>query len=189
MRGKQTTLALFRFADRPLRNGFFHSRNPESAQRIKEESEKQLETNQGTLRNASPCTLIEKRNLAVCYRDVGRIQEALTLLENIVKIQQRTKGNEHLDTLITTYNLANCYLDLRRTEEAMKLNAEVIAAQRVVLGNEHLDIKNPWQQSPWQALLNTFSRAKQRPLLWIEFFQTTEKQEMSLDTPSTPVSI
>lgn len=98
------------------------------------------------------------------------------------------KGNEHLDTIVTTYNLANCYMDLRRAEEVMKLNADVIAAQRVV-GNEHMDMKNHRQQSPWQALLNTFSRAQQWPLLWIKFFQTTEKQEMSLDTPSTPVSI
>jgi hypothetical protein len=53
-------------------------------------------------------------NLANCYREVGRRQEALELLEKVVVARRRTLGEEHPDTLRSMHALAIRYSEVGR---------------------------------------------------------------------------
>ncbi|MFC9022324.1 tetratricopeptide repeat protein, partial [Streptomyces anthocyanicus] len=54
-----------------------------------------------------PHTLIDRGNLAISYRDVGRLQEALELHERVLADRERVLGPDHPDTLIARNNVAH----------------------------------------------------------------------------------
>jgi tetratricopeptide (TPR) repeat protein len=76
-------------------------------------------------------------NLAVTYREAGRIAEALTLLETILPIHQRVLGAGHHETLAVRHNLANAYRAVSRIAEAIGLFEAVIADYKLTLGADH----------------------------------------------------
>ncbi|MGY5120990.1 tetratricopeptide repeat protein, partial [Streptomyces sp. 900105755] len=53
-----------------------------------------------------PDTLSARNNLAISYRDAGRIQEALDLGERVLADRERILGDDHPDTLSARNNLA-----------------------------------------------------------------------------------
>ncbi|KAL6232292.1 hypothetical protein BDW75DRAFT_232903 [Aspergillus navahoensis] len=87
-----------------------------------------------------------------CLESDGRYAEAETLFRNILKIQERACGPEHLGTLTSISNLgfvlarqgnmanlASIYFAQERLEKAEELEVQVLDIQKQVLGPEHPD--------------------------------------------------
>src|SRR5262249_50502498 len=56
--------------------------------------------------------------LALAYRDSNRLDQAIPMLEGIVKRINEKVGNEHLEALVATNHLVKAYLDARSWTEA-----------------------------------------------------------------------
>ncbi|KAL9615270.1 MAG: hypothetical protein Q9167_000241 [Letrouitia subvulpina] len=76
---------------------------------------------------------------ALVYREVGRLQEALQLLERVVEIRKRTLGGEHLTTLSSIHQLTIIYTEMGRFQEALQLAERVVEVSKRTLGEEHYD--------------------------------------------------
>jgi serine/threonine protein kinase/tetratricopeptide (TPR) repeat protein len=84
-------------------------------------------------------TLESRNNLAVAYVKADRIDEAIALLEENVKIKEKTLGPLHVQTLAERNNLAGAYLKANRTAEAITLLRATLAQQEEKLGRDDLD--------------------------------------------------
>ena len=69
-----------------------------------------------------PDTLTSRNNLAVAYRDAGRLDEAIPLFERTLADRERVLGETHPDTLSSRNNLAIAYQDAGRLDEAIPLS-------------------------------------------------------------------
>lgn len=58
--------------------------------------------------------------LALCYRDNGKLDDALKLFEQVYRARCETDGEEHEYTLIVLQNLAVCQVQAGQTAEAIK---------------------------------------------------------------------
>ena len=76
--------------------------------------------------------------LAMCYRDLGQIQMATELLEEVFKIQ-RTMYPEHHDCLASGHELAKVYMENGQHKRAAELLEEVVKIQKVTLDPKHPD--------------------------------------------------
>jgi len=81
-------------------------------------------------------TLAAMGNLALSYKEVWSLQEALELEKKVWDVQRQMLGEEHHDTLAAAGNLAVSYRRIRRHKEAMELGEQVLEAQMRVLGRE-----------------------------------------------------
>ena len=86
-----------------------------------------------------PDTLTTRHNLAYCYQEAGRTDEAIDLYENLVPDRIRVLGEDHPDTLTTRHNLAYCYQEAGRTDEAIDLYENLVPDRIRVLGEDHPD--------------------------------------------------
>ena len=68
-----------------------------------------------------PRSLAFANNLAIGYDAVGRVDEAIRLDEETLRVRERVLGPEHPDTLSSHSNLAIGYVAVGRTAEAAKL--------------------------------------------------------------------
>ncbi|MGW2355812.1 tetratricopeptide repeat protein, partial [Streptomyces phaeofaciens] len=66
-----------------------------------------------------PETFTARNNLAISYRDAGRLQEALALGERVLADYERVLGPDHPATLTARNNLAISYRDAGRLQEAL----------------------------------------------------------------------
>jgi serine/threonine protein kinase len=87
-------------------------------------------------------TLPIMSELALCYDDVGRLDEALKMQEQVLAVRRKVSGPEHPGTLNSMNNLASSYEMAGRREEALKLREEVLALDRKVLGPENPETLN-----------------------------------------------
>jgi tetratricopeptide (TPR) repeat protein len=76
-------------------------------------------------------------NIAVAYRDTGRIAESIQLYEKLRSQQTQKLGRNHPDTLTVVNNLAGAYQGAGRMAEAIELFEEVRAQQTKILGPDH----------------------------------------------------
>ncbi len=76
-------------------------------------------------------------NLAGFHLKLGCLDDAESLLTEVVESQRRTLGDHHPDTLISKHNLARVYLRLGRFDRAEGLFTQTLNAQRAILGNDH----------------------------------------------------
>ena len=86
-----------------------------------------------------PDTLASRNNLAVAYRDAGRLDEAISLHEQTLAARERVLGPDHPDTLNSRNNLAVAYRAAGRLDEAISLHEQALAARERVLGPDHPD--------------------------------------------------
>ncbi|MFN0126070.1 MAG: tetratricopeptide repeat protein [Verrucomicrobiales bacterium] len=95
----------------------------------------------GTLANYNdpehPIALAAVNNLAIIYREAGRKDEALKLLEEGLPLEQKVNGPEHENTLGAMTDLAASYAQSGRLPEAIKLQEESLAIKRRVLRPSH----------------------------------------------------
>ena len=86
-----------------------------------------------------PDTLTTRHNLAYCYQEAGRTDEAIDLFKQVTKDRIRVLGEDHPDTLITRHNLAYCYQKAGRLDEAIALHEQLLPDRIRVLGEDHPD--------------------------------------------------
>ncbi|KAJ5279574.1 hypothetical protein N7478_004946 [Penicillium angulare] len=75
-------------------------------------------------------------NLATCYHQQERWQEAESLHTKQLALQKETSGEEHLDTLECMSKLAVTLKSLRQSDEAIELMTESYDKQIQSLGAE-----------------------------------------------------
>ena len=59
--------------------------------------------------------------LARAYLANGQVKEAVSLLEQVVKIREQTLAEDHPEQLSSQHELARAYLENRQVEEAASL--------------------------------------------------------------------
>jgi len=79
-------------------------------------------------------TLICMNNLAVTYRDQGKLGEAAALQEEVLQKQKQILGPDHLDILTSMNNLSLIYQDQGKLGEAVAVQEEVLQKERQILG-------------------------------------------------------
>ena len=87
-----------------------------------------------------PDTLASRRNLAIGYRAVGRVDEAVSLDEQTLAASERVLGPDHPDTLNSRHGLAVAYRAAGRVDEAITLHEQNLAAFEHLLGPDHPNI-------------------------------------------------
>jgi serine/threonine protein kinase len=86
-----------------------------------------------------PDTLSSMNDLALGYQEAGKLDLALPLHEEILKLRKAKLGPDHPDTLTSMNNLATSYLDARKPDLALPLFEEALKHQRAKLGPDHPD--------------------------------------------------
>ena len=84
-----------------------------------------------------PQTLTSRNNLAYAYYSAGRLDEAITLYEQVLADSVRVLGPDHPQTLASRNNLAGAYESAGRLGEAIPLYEQVAADRVRVLGDNH----------------------------------------------------
>jgi serine/threonine protein kinase len=84
-----------------------------------------------------PATLESMHNLANCYDDAGRTQEAIKLHEETLQLRKAKLGPDHPDTLQNMMSLGNSYAEAGRTQEALKLREQTLDLMKAKLGPDH----------------------------------------------------
>ena len=92
-----------------------------------------------TLGPDHPDTLATLNNLAAAYQAVGKLPEAIALLERVRDARIAKLGPDHPDTLTTLNNLAAAYQAAGKLPEAIALLERVRDAQIAKLGPDHPD--------------------------------------------------
>ena len=93
-----------------------------------------------------PVTLTACTHRAEILVDLGRIEEAIAILENVLRLSRVTLGDDHCDTLRAMKSLAKAYSEAdddtdnyEIKEKAMTLSGEVLDLVSKKLGEEHPD--------------------------------------------------
>lgn len=86
---------------------------------------------------AAGARLGARNNLANAYRDVGRLEEAISLHEQTLAACERLLGADHPKTLGSRSNLATAYQEVGRVDEAIAWHERILAARERLLGGEH----------------------------------------------------
>ena len=91
----------------------------------------------GLLGPDHPATLASRNYLADAYESVGRLEEAITLYEQVLTDSIRVLGEDHPATLASRSNLAGAYVSAGRLTEAITLFEQVLTDSIRVLGEDH----------------------------------------------------
>ena len=81
--------------------------------------------------------LITQGNLANTYEDLGRLDQGLSMRQEVYSGHLNLNGEEHPDTLREAGNYAESLKDLKRYGEAKALLRKTIPVARRVLGKSH----------------------------------------------------
>ena len=92
---------------------------------------------EGLLGPDHPDTLASRNNLAGAYESAGRLEEAITLYEQVLPDSIRVLGEDHPLTLTSRNNLAGAYRAAGRLEEAITLYEQVTKDCARILGEDH----------------------------------------------------
>ena len=78
-------------------------------------------------------------NLAVAYQDAGKLDLALPLFEETLKLRKAKLGPDHPDTLTSMNNLAGAYQAAGKLDLALPLFEETLKLRKAKLGPDHPD--------------------------------------------------
>ena len=84
-----------------------------------------------------PDMLVAMTRLSNSYRQAGRLEEALGMREEVLRLRLEKLGMGHPDTLGAMGNLASSYSDAGRLEKVLGMREEVLRLMREKLGGEH----------------------------------------------------
>ncbi|KAJ3914522.1 hypothetical protein F5877DRAFT_70648 [Lentinula edodes] len=84
-----------------------------------------------------PNTLTRIQNLAVTLREMGKLNETLSLQQPLYETSKRVLGKEHPNTLMRIQNLAEIFRHLGRFNEALALEQPLLETSKRVSGEEH----------------------------------------------------
>jgi len=86
-----------------------------------------------------PSTLTSMNNLALGYQAAGKLDQALPLYEETLKLSKAKLGADHPDTLNSMHNLAGGYKEAGKLDQALPLYEETLKLQKAKLGADHPD--------------------------------------------------
>jgi hypothetical protein len=98
---------------------------------------KAWQTSQAKLGADHPDTLASMNNLALGYRDAGKLDLALPLWEETLKLRKAKLGADHPATLTSMGSLASCYWDAGKLDLALPLWEETLKLKKAKLGADH----------------------------------------------------
>ena len=78
-------------------------------------------------------------NLASAYDDAGKLDLALPLFEETLKLRRVRLGRDHPDTLRSMNHLASAYRDTGKLDLALPLFEETLKLRKAKLGRDHPD--------------------------------------------------
>ena len=84
-----------------------------------------------------PDTIRAQNDLALAYREAGRVAEAVPLLERALAAEEQLLGAGHPSTLASRNNLGSAYRATGRPAEAVALFEQNAAACEALLGADH----------------------------------------------------
>ncbi|HXG09867.1 MAG TPA: tetratricopeptide repeat-containing protein kinase family protein, partial [Gemmataceae bacterium] len=95
------------------------------------------ETRQAKLGPDHPDTLNSMGNLALGYRAAGKLDQALPLYEETLRLTKAKLGPDHPSTLISMHNLAGAYQAAGKLDQALPLLEETLRLMKAKLGPDH----------------------------------------------------
>ena len=98
-----------------------------------------VEIIQSLMGSAHSDVLALQNNLATTYEKAGRLNEAITLFEQVLSDRIRILGDKHPDTLASRNNLAGAYLAANRPEESIALYEQVLTDRIGILSDDNPD--------------------------------------------------
>ena len=81
-----------------------------------------------------PDTLASRNSLAGAYRAAGRLDEAITLYEQVFSGRSRVLGPDHRSTLTSRDHLTDTYWEAGRLDEAITLKKQILADAMRIMG-------------------------------------------------------
>ena len=96
-----------------------------------------VEIIQSLMGSAHSDVLALQNNLATTYEKAGRLNEAITLFEQVLSDRIRILGDKHPDTLASRNNLAYAYQSIGCFTEAISQLQQVLADSTGLLGEDH----------------------------------------------------
>ena len=96
-----------------------------------------VEIIQSLMGSAHSDVLVLQNNLATTYEKAGRLNEAITLFEQVLADRIRILGDKHPDTLASRNNLAYAYQSIGCFTKAISQLQQVLADSIRILGEEH----------------------------------------------------
>jgi hypothetical protein len=81
----------------------------------------------------------------MAYRANGQVREAVSLLEQVVKIHKQTLGEYHPSRLASQQMLATTFWELDRRIAALQMMRHVVKIEQQVLDEHHPDRMNSEQ--------------------------------------------
>ena len=98
---------------------------------------------EGTRAPDHPNILTARNNLAIAYQEAGRVDEAITLFEQVLTDSTPFDSTDHPNTVITRNNLATAYLEAGRVDEAIALLEQGLTNIIRIHGQGHPKTLNP----------------------------------------------
>jgi len=115
-----------------------------------------------------PRTLMSMNNLAVVYGNLGQIEKAVEMNENLLSTRQTVFGRDHPDTLTTMNNLAETYMSLGRLKEAKELSEAALEGCQTTFGKEHpntlKNMSNLAEKYRWEGQLEKAAQLHKKVL-------------------------
>src|SRR5437868_2045826 len=84
-----------------------------------------------------PHTLMSMNNLATAYQAAGKLDLALPLFEETLKLRKAKRGPDHPDTLASMNNLAAAYQDAWKLDLALPLIEETLKHHKANVVHDH----------------------------------------------------
>ena len=84
-------------------------------------------------------TISSVNNLAYCYTQDRKLEEAIKLLEERLERNKSNFGDHHLTTLTSMNNLAVCYKDAKKLDRAIEIWKKALEKSKLLRGEDHDD--------------------------------------------------
>jgi len=139
--GRPETDQIWRMAMQQLGNGLCEADLEEDALSVRE-AELSMSRRLGA---SESDILVVQCNLAITYRKLKRLDEALRVRQEVYSGRLRLDGEEHERTLTAASHYSSSLIDLKRFEEAKALLRKMLPVARRVLGeNYELTLRMRW---------------------------------------------
>ena len=81
--------------------------------------------------------MVSNNALAGAYKANGQIQQALQLLEQVVKIEKITPSEDHRYRLASQHTLGGAYEANSQIQQAVQLLEQVVKIEEITVGEDH----------------------------------------------------
>jgi tetratricopeptide (TPR) repeat protein len=129
----------------------------------------------------NPGRLSSQHALAIAYQADGQVHKAVTLLEHVVEVSEKTLAAEHLNRLASQHNLAGAYQADGQVHKAVELLEHVVEVYKKTLAAEH-----PHRLASQQVLARAYQADGQvhKAVALLEHVVEVHKKTLAAEHPS-----